>query len=231
MRSALCLFALALLVGCDVAAPVAPGPPALSPDEEAAYAADATVLAFRYQLQAGDRDAVEIPDDLVDDLADALVRARTSENGGLIIGIHARAALSPVRLLVAVDPEAAWAGAWRAGATETGDAAVDALLDRYNLSLSRYIEGLDLAVLNSPVALNTVALAGRFAGLDGVRYAEPDGLAGDGDDITAVRSDDGWVLDFSRGSGDCPAGCIERTFWTFEVDDDGDVRYLGSRER
>ncbi|PAP78258.1 hypothetical protein [Rubrivirga marina] len=230
MRTALCLLAAALVWGCDAAGPVSPDTPALSPEEEAAYAEDATVLAFRYQLQAGDRDAVEIPDALVHDLADALIRARASEEGDLILGIRARAALSPVRLLVAVDPEAAWTGAWRAGATETGDAAVDALLDRYGLSLSRYLDGLDLAVLHSPTALNTVALAGRFAAVDGVRYAEPDGLAGDGDDISAVRTDDGWVLDFSRGSGDCPAGCIERTYWTFEVEPNT-VNYLGSRNR
>lgn len=230
MRTALSSLLVLLVWGCDVAAPVAPGTPALTPEEEAAYAADAAVLAFRQTVADGDTTSVELPADLVADLADALVRVRTSEDGARILGIHALPRRSPTRLLVGAVPGSGVAEAWRAGSAETGHPTVDALVESYGLTLDRYLESIDLGVLVSPCPLNTVALAAQFGGSADVRYAEPDGLAGDGDDVEAVRTDGGWVLDFSSGSGDCPAGCIERTYWTFRVDGDG-VQYLGSRER
>ena len=231
MRLLVSLFAAILLWGCDAAGPTSPDPSLITPEEEAAYAEDAAVLAFRHQLAAGDSQSVELPQSLVADLADVLVRVRTSEHGGLIEGIRARADRSPVRLLVGVESEAGWAAAWRAGDVATGDEAIDGLVETYGLSLERYSEALDWGVLVAPRPLNTVALGRRFEAVAGVRYAEPDGLVGDGDDVElGGDGGGGWVLVFSRGSGDCPSGCIDRTYWTFRVVGET-VEYLGSRDR
>ena len=62
-----------------------------------------------------------------------------------------------------------------------------------------------------------VRLAELFQPVSGVRYAEPNGIAGDGNDIVA-RLDRTYT--FSRGFGDCPAGCIYRESWNFTVTDD-----------
>jgi hypothetical protein len=44
--------------------------------------------------------------------------------------------------------------------------------------------------------------------------------------VTAVADEDGFQLVFMTGSGDCPAGCIERRFDAFHVAFDGTVTEL-----
>jgi hypothetical protein len=61
-------------------------------------------------------------------------------------------------------------------------------------------------------------LAQLFQPVSGVRYAEPNGIIGDGNDIVA-RANRTYTL--SRGSGDCPAGCIYRENFDFTVTDAG----------
>jgi hypothetical protein len=61
-------------------------------------------------------------------------------------------------------------------------------------------------------------LSDLFDPVNGVRYAEPNGIFGDGNDIVA-RSNRTYTL--SRGYGDCPAGCIYRQTWDFTVTDQG----------
>jgi hypothetical protein len=60
-------------------------------------------------------------------------------------------------------------------------------------------------------------LAELFQAASGVRYADPNGILGDGDDIVA-RANRTYTL--SRGFGDCPAGCIDRESWDFTVTND-----------
>lgn len=57
-------------------------------------------------------------------------------------------------------------------------------------------------------------LAGEYTRLEGVRYAEPNGPGGDGDDISSTQV--GYYT-FKHGFGDCPAGCIYEHFWDFYV--------------
>jgi hypothetical protein len=63
-----------------------------------------------------------------------------------------------------------------------------------------------------------VRLAELFEPVSGVRYAEANCVIGDGNDIMA-RLDRTYTL--TRGSGDCPAGCIYRESWDFTVTEDG----------
>jgi hypothetical protein len=61
-------------------------------------------------------------------------------------------------------------------------------------------------------------LAELFRPVDGVRYAEPNSIVGDGNDVVA-RVNRTYTL--SRGFGDCPAGCITHERWDFTVTDQG----------
>jgi hypothetical protein len=63
-----------------------------------------------------------------------------------------------------------------------------------------------------------VRLSEQFDPVVGVRYAEPNGILGDGDDIVA-RLNRTYTL--SHGFGDCPAGCIYRESWDYTVTDEG----------
>ncbi len=61
-------------------------------------------------------------------------------------------------------------------------------------------------------------LAQLFQPVSGVRFADANGIVGDGDDIVA-QADRTYTL--SRGFGDCPAGCIDRENFHFTVTDEG----------
>lgn len=65
-------------------------------------------------------------------------------------------------------------------------------------------------------------LAAVYEALDGVVYAEPNGLIGDSG--TIFVSGNQYTL--SYGWGDCPSGCIDEHFWTYAVAD-GKVQLVG----
>ena len=55
-----------------------------------------------------------------------------------------------------------------------------------------------------------------------MRYAEPNAISGDENDIEYKRlKDDAESYVFSEGAGDCLAGCIDRRYWTVTVDENG----------
>ena len=217
---------LVALCACDTA-DTQPGTlPSLSPDDSTAVRASATELALREQLASADSAEVAVAPERVEAFYEALVRVRASAEGDRVAGIGTFPRYVLRDLLVAPTPGAAWAEAWSRVETQTGYAPVDALTERYGLTLNSYQYGT--ALLRAEAPLNPVALASQFAGIPDLRYATPNGVGGDGDDIRASRDGRALVLAFSRGSGDCPAGCIERTTWTFRVEGDR-VEYVGER--
>lgn len=232
MRTTLLVSLLVLFVGCDTGAQELPS---IDPDEGAAYAEDAAVLALRYQLVVErDSQTVALPADLVRELYEVLVRVRASEHGGLVEGVRSFPHDVPTDVFVTVDTSEAWVGAWRRGDVVTGYAPVDRVVGAFGLELDSYEEYRSIpyafVLLRSTTRWNVVALARQLDAVPGVRSAEPNAVGGDGDDITAERDGRGWRLVFSRGSGDCWSGCIERTYWRFRVVGDA-VEYLGSGDR
>lgn len=197
-----------------------------------AYQHDAAQLAFRL---AQPSDAVELPQDLVGSIYAALVHvynARAVPARDQVVGLHAFPHRSTERLLVRLDTTVAWTRAWRVGNRLTGEAAIDALVEAYDLQVEyRAWSSGHTAILTAPRPLNTIALGARFAAHPGVRLAEPDGGFGGVADIAIDVERGAWLLDYSLGSGDCPAGCIHRTYWTFRVAESGVVTYLGSRSK
>ncbi len=152
-------------------------------------------------------------------------------------GIHARSAFVFDEMLVSLRTGASWRERWRDGELKTDDAEVDRFLEKYGTdgveSLlppeedppSKDRAKLEAFVLHFKGPLNIEALATEFeASSEKIRYAEPNGLGGDGDDIVFERSRDGSVsYAFSEGSGDCMAGCIERRTWTVTLKTNGDM--------
>lgn len=132
------------------------------------------------------------------------------------------------RLFVSVDTSKAWTEAWRNGESLTGNPQVDSLIINYNLKLYRYYTSLNGAVLYATQPLNIFALSKKFVGIEGINYSEPDGIMGDGNDITASIDESFITYTFSYGWGDCPAGCIGRHYWEFQVMFDGTVQFIRS---
>ena len=208
------------------------------PDSVAtAYWFDARLLAVRELQRTGtpQQQSIEATEAVVASFYAALTAVYGAPNVAAVdtvvnrYRIHTRGA--DTQLLVGVDPSASWVRSWQQGSRLTGNAAVDALMERYSLTLHRYygFGTTPFVALLSPLPLNMPALATRFNGIAGIRYAEPNVLIGGDRDITASAANGGWSIEYSLGWGDCPAGCIWRHYWTFAVTGAGAVNVVGSR--
>jgi hypothetical protein len=215
-------------------------PPAavqLTPAQQLVLEEDAVRLALRH-LAATNTPAlqeVEPPAALVGSLFNALaaVHGLTHPARDTVVNVYRIRTFPnpPVwEIMVRVEPGAPWTAAWRGKQALTGYAPVDELVNRWDLTIREYYYWSigEVAVLRAGRPLNMQALAARFAALNGVVWAEPNGFGGDGNDIRARVQDGGWRLDYSVGYGDCPAGCTSRHTWSFHVGSGGAVSYLGS---
>ena len=237
------LTAAAMLAACDTAT----APRSLQssvddshvPDElRVLYREDAARLALReLQARPGGYGDIAINAELIDTYYAALVQVFNADGLGArdtvvdVYGIHTFGQPETHRLLLQASADQEWVQRLVNGELPTGNARVDRLLEDYGLSLDwKYPLSTSnemLIVLRSAATLNIAALAHLFEGIAGIRYSEPDGMGGDGNDIRASRADP-ILLDYSVGYGDCPAGCIGRRFYHFAVHEDGTVDYLGA---
>lgn len=133
-------------------------------------------------------------------------------------------------VIVTVSPDASWARGWTTENMATGEPALDALLQEYSLEKIERIGDFDRSttvffVLRFAQSLNTNPLTERIRAASGkIAIAEINGTFGDGNNIvrrTPDQNDGSRHYIFSRGSGDCPAGCTERTSWEYAVSQDG----------
>ena len=69
------------------------------------------------------------------------------------------------------------------------------------------------------------AIRARVPLFDGIDARNPD-LIGQGTFWTADATGDGWRVTFETGWGDCPAGCIDRHTWTWDVAADGAITFI-----
>ncbi len=84
------------------------------------------------------------------------------------------------------------------------------------------------AVLTFAGRYNIPLLSGEYAKLPDVRYASPDGILGDGNDVCLSIDGGNHFFIFDAGSGDCPAGCIQHIYWGYRVTLDGSITELGT---
>jgi hypothetical protein len=71
-------------------------------------------------------------------------------------------------------------------------------------------------------------LVSEYENLPGVTAAWESVGGGDGNDISLDVEGESYHWLFSIGSGDCPAGCINREYWGFTTNAAGDITYHGS---
>ena len=207
-------------------------------DLRALYREDAARLALReLQAQPGGYGDIAISAELIETYYTALVQVFNADGLSArdtvvdVYRIHTFGQPETHRLLLQAAADQAWVQRLVNGELPTGNARVDRLLEDYGLSLDwKYPLSTSnemLIVLRAADALNVAALAHLFDGVAGLRYSEPDGMGGDGNDIRALRGHP-ILLDYSVGYGDCPAGCIARRTYHFAVHADGTVEYLGA---
>lgn len=186
--------------------------------------AEAVVLADRILIRTGSRLAFDPSsrDELGREIAVVLQAVRTAHPD--VVGIRARELVRPDSLILGLEPplaqpvqgmfdESGRAVTLRAGAPE-----LDSLNDAAGLRGAKLLAASTVLFCFAPV-LNVAAAAADYAALDGIIFAEPDALAGDGPDVDAARVDGTWYLIFRDASGDCPSGCIDEQLFLFTVSD------------
>jgi|GEM_PF-3266770 hypothetical protein len=188
---------------------------------EGEFSEDAKVLAARRAEGAW------IPADEARRLDNDLARIRTRFEA--VRGISAKPTFDLHGLLVRVTTGSPLRDAWRRGEIPTGDAALDTLLTEYGPTQVEAQPLLALGeeewyVLRFDQSLNMPKLAALFAAAHpDVTGANANLTLGDGDDIQITDATDGTrTYTFSRGWGDCQAGCIERHYWEFAVPTSGE---------
>jgi len=132
-------------------------------------------------------------------------------------------------IIVAVHKDAEWTQYWKKGEKRTGISQIDNLFNLYDLEIRKYYDWPynDTFIIRSDIPINIRALANKFESTGKVSYAEPNGWIGDGNDILGNRLEDSIKMEYHLKWGDCPAGCILDHWWTFHVDFEGTVEFIG----
>ncbi len=185
---------------------------------------DAIILTLRLQ------DGIRLDTTLAQEIELALQAAR--EAVPAVRTIHAFPDYEPTQLLVQVD--APWDQAWARGELLTGNPAIDALGREFLLT---DVERLALSgparwwLLTFVQPLKVPLLARLYQDCEGVVTAQENGYAGDGNNIEAFKKNSTWHFAFSKGWGDCPAGCIFRLYWYVTVSADLSATLVAEWER
>jgi hypothetical protein len=235
------LAAAAMIVACDGA--TAPSSFKSTVDDsqvpaplQAAYREDATRLALRDLLEGGFTE-VTIPNEPVQPYYDALVLVYNAtvlparDTVVDVYNIHTFPSPTTRSLMLELFGSEEWVQRLARREIPTGEPTVDSLIVRYSLSVGSVYtlyDGDVLVTLGPPEPLNVQALALLFRGIKGVRFSEPNGFLGDGNNIGGSMSGSRVLLDYSVGSGDCPSGCTARRSYHFAIHADGTVEYLGA---
>ncbi len=125
------------------------------------------------------------------------------------------------------------------GLTDSAKTAVmDGSYTAWNGLNSAYgVIQIDKSLLNSYGAVNLTfsgrynipLVAAEYAGLTGVRYAEPNGVLGDGNDVClSIDNGGNHFFIFEAASGDCPSGCTQGVYQGIVVAEDGVITDLGT---
>lgn len=207
----------------------------LSDSIKAEYRMSAEELAIQLVIES-DSSQIEIPGNLILNLYNGLIHI---VNSGLEEAkdvtteyqIQARPQFARGEILVTVDTTGAdWLDSWRNGNVETGVEQIDQLITTYNMHLKSYSElnsmSWAMAVLKTSQQINPLPLAEQFADIPSVSGSELNYMAGDGHAIKVDVAPGAILYRFEYAWGDCPAGCINRHFWEFSVDKNGDVQFL-----
>ena len=140
--------------------------------------------------------------------------------------VHAFSDFELHTVIADVKPGVAYIPAWRQGTLATGDAALDAVLTQYHVTrVEPFVSGeATTFTLKFEDPLNIPALTAQMNKVSSSFKTLSRSLyAGDGDRIALSVTADKREYAFSRGWGDCPAGCIARHIWAVTLDAAGVV--------
>lgn len=199
------------LAGCeDFRGTACPEETAQTPRDD--YGAE--VLALEYS-----RSAVA-PQGLYDRISVDLDMIRTNHEEIAGIGVSPRAITS--HLIVSLEEDAG-------DAFDAGEfTAWDCVNQLYRMQVVDRMISMPVFLMATDGRYYSPAIVGDFERVPGVEYASPNSLGGDGNDICVSVDGDTHHYIFDRGSGDCMAGCMDHTYWGFEITGTGALTFLGT---
>lgn len=133
---------------------------------------------------------------------------------------------------VSADSNLSWMHQLKLGNIPTGNTQVDHLISKYHLTVQNYTSyygwfSYHTVIFTSDSSYNLPPLADSCSIISGVYNATPSSFIGDGNDISASIYPNYVQLVYSLGWGDCPSGCINRHYWTFNVYYNCSIQYSG----
>ena len=189
---------------------------------EGNYSRDTLVVAARVS------DGILIRTDAADQIESDLKTIRLQYP--VLADVHAREDFALNQILVEARSDAPYLNAWRSGTTTTGDASLDTTLANLRIASVELVSSdLNYYTLTFDAPLNAPQAASRVEGSSSsIAHSSANATIGDGDNITLSTSGANRVYAFSRGGGDCPAGCTSRHFWTVTITPSGSLSLVES---
>ncbi len=119
----------------------------------------------------------------------------------------------PGQIIVSLGPEK-----WEAFKNNTFQ-ELDDLNQQYDFKEVKILsESTHIIILTFSPNYHPERLAEIYEQLDGIRYAEPNGIIGDGNKIY-LQGNGTYNYIFRAGWGDCPSGCIYEHLWEIHIND------------
>ena len=205
-----------------------------------AYEHDLKNMALRnmHQLHSADTALVTITAKWTGPIAEglaAIFNARSipeRDSVFYLYCVHDQSSLLRIHkeILVSVDVSQPWTQAWQNLKAITGNAYVDSLVTRYDLSIEGFNNWAigDYAIIRSGLILNTQALIDSLTREPGIFKGQPNSIIGVAGKITYDKIGTDRMYEFRFEFGDCPSGCTSYRTWKFKVASDCDVEYLGA---
>ncbi|MBC8346965.1 MAG: hypothetical protein ISR89_08700 [Candidatus Marinimicrobia bacterium] len=202
------------------------------------YREDATHLALRdvHEDPGSKYSLVEIPPELIELYYNGLLHLYNTNSMSArdsvieMYQIHNWSSRFNHEIMIGIGNRGPLWDAWSNGKTLTGYSRADEIINKYNLKLIDFISFTSggAALLYSDIALNVIALGSKFKLVQGVTYAEPNGGIGESNGISGQIHTKYIEYKFKLGWGDCPSGCINHHLWTFQVNEKGETKFMGS---
>ncbi|MEM9824006.1 MAG: hypothetical protein AAF985_23175, partial [Bacteroidota bacterium] len=201
------------------------------------YQKDATRLALRLisQDQEYHNLDVEVPDHTVQPIFNALVSIHNSDLEAAktvtrIHKLHTFPVPSVDHFFVVYKRSAKWAIPLRMGENTTYSEQINRLLEHYGLVIDKHVEWdeeKNSFHVKATRSLNIAAIAKAFSSIEGVVLGDLLMPAGDGNDIEVKQLDNSLEINYLIKFGSCISGCKNQRIWTFRVDQQNEVTFVG----
>lgn len=203
------------------------------------YRKDAARIALRFvdKEQKATNQTVEIPEQLVNAVYNALVAVRVSDVPAVDtvatkLGLRTFSNPNTNTITLIFEHDADWAKPLKMRADSTARYSINKIMRKYGLMVSKVVsldEDRSGLVLISKEPVNIQALSRKFFLEEGIGCIEEIQPFGDGNDITMELGSDGWSITYSCKFGKCLEKCDKHYDWKFKVSRGGQVTYLGSK--